>query len=184
MGYKTKIDWCDATWNPVIGCLHGCEYCYARRIAERFGGVTPSEYGKTQVLDSPGLTTAGKPTPYPFGFLPTFHRYKLGELLKWKKPRTITIFVCSMADLFGDWVPDEWIQQVFKACDVALQHRYLFLTKNPGRYRQIADLMPDWEDMYIDHSRAEMLFGATATDDAMMQKAYESDAEWVSIEPI
>ena len=36
MGAKTKIDWCDATWNPVTGCLHGCEYCYARRIAERF----------------------------------------------------------------------------------------------------------------------------------------------------
>ena len=38
MGAKTKIDWCDSTWNPVTGCLHGCEYCYARRIAERFGG--------------------------------------------------------------------------------------------------------------------------------------------------
>lgn len=35
---KTKIDWCDSTWNPVTGCLHGCEYCYARDIAHRFGG--------------------------------------------------------------------------------------------------------------------------------------------------
>ena len=33
---KTKIDWCDSTWNPVTGCLHGCEYCYARGIAKRF----------------------------------------------------------------------------------------------------------------------------------------------------
>ena len=33
---KTKIDWCDSTWNPVTGCLHGCEYCYARGIANRF----------------------------------------------------------------------------------------------------------------------------------------------------
>lgn len=33
---KTKIDWCDSTWNPVTGCLHGCEYCYARAIANRF----------------------------------------------------------------------------------------------------------------------------------------------------
>lgn len=39
MGAKTKIDWCDSTWNPVTGCLHGCAYCYARKIAERFGGV-------------------------------------------------------------------------------------------------------------------------------------------------
>lgn len=36
MSDKTKIDWADATWNPVTGCLHGCEYCYARKIAERF----------------------------------------------------------------------------------------------------------------------------------------------------
>ena len=38
MGKKTKIDWCDSTWNPVTGCLHGCPYCYARGIAERFNG--------------------------------------------------------------------------------------------------------------------------------------------------
>lgn len=43
MGKKTKIDWCDSTWNPVTGCLHGCEYCYARRIAERFGGHPSDE---------------------------------------------------------------------------------------------------------------------------------------------
>ena len=40
---KTKIDWCDSTWNPVTGCLHGCEYCYARNIAHRFGGFTELE---------------------------------------------------------------------------------------------------------------------------------------------
>ena len=43
MGKKTKIDWCDSTWNPVTGCLHGCAYCYARRIAERFGGYPSDE---------------------------------------------------------------------------------------------------------------------------------------------
>lgn len=35
---QNKIDWCDSTWNPITGCLHRCEYCYARGIAERFGG--------------------------------------------------------------------------------------------------------------------------------------------------
>lgn len=39
MSRKTKIDWADSTWNPVTGCRHSCEYCYARKIAERFGGV-------------------------------------------------------------------------------------------------------------------------------------------------
>lgn len=129
MGSKTKIDWCDSTWNPVTGCLHGCEYCYARKIAERFGyHLTDQNVHdlKTPVRKKDAIV------PYPYDFEPTFHRYKLDEPQKWKKPRTI--FVCSMADLFGDWVPDEWIEQVFKACEAAPQHRYLFLTKNPKRY--------------------------------------------------
>ena len=144
MGNKTKIDWCDSTWNPVTGCLHGCEYCYARKIAERFGANQIPIFADYPVLHEPvrctdtyaymrdaGIST-GKIQPYPFGFLPTFHRYKLDEPKHWKKPRNI--FVCSMADMFGEWVPDEWIEQVFAACDAAPWHRYLFLTKNPKRY--------------------------------------------------
>ena len=147
MGKKTKIDWADATWNPVTGCLHGCEYCYARKIAERFGANQMPIFADYPVLREPvrctdtyaymrdaGIST-WKIQPYPFGFLPTFHRYKLDEPQKWKKPRTI--FVCSMADLFGEWVPDEWIAEVFKACEAAPQHRYLFLTKNPKRYMEL-----------------------------------------------
>lgn len=141
---KTKIDWADASWNPVTGCLHGCEYCYARRIAERFGSKQKPESIERSVLNAPMRCTdlysymrmagisQGKVQPYPFDFSPTFHRYKLDEPKHWKKPRTI--FVCSMADLFSEWVPDEWIEQVFEACEAAPQHRYLFLTKNPKRY--------------------------------------------------
>ena len=153
MGSKTKIDWCDSTWNPVTGCLHGCEYCYARRIAERFRAgeiYDPECQCQRHLIERGMLKGTGKPleldypweqknkdgsitnAAYPFGFEPTFHRYKLDEPLRWKKPRTV--FVCSMADLFGEWVPDEWIEQVFKACEAAPQHRYLFLTKNPKRY--------------------------------------------------
>lgn len=146
MGIKTKIDWADATWNPVTGCLHGCEYCYARRIAERFGGFDLERVGGEYsfedgkyILDFPlcKKTKHGKTqvAPYPFGFLPTFHRYKLDEPQRWKKPRTI--FVCSMADLFGEWVPDAWIREVFEACEAAPQHRYLFLTKNSSRYSRL-----------------------------------------------
>lgn len=152
MGNKTKIDWCDATWNPVTGCLHGCEYCYARRIAERFGSVgteinTENGYecdlyegtGENHVLEKPAMREwkSGKITkaPYPFCFDPTFHRYKLDEPQKWKKPRNI--FVCSMADLFGDWVPDAWIDEVLRACEKAPQHRYLFLTKNTDRMNRM-----------------------------------------------
>lgn len=175
MGNKTKISWCDSTWNPVTGCLHGCEYCYAYNIAYRFGSVgteSNSENGydcdlyegtgENQVLDRPALREwkNGKVTkaPYPFCFDPTFHRYKLGEPKRWKKPRNI--FVCSMADLFGDWVPDEWLQEIFEACDKASQHRYMFLTKNPGRYMELPNLLPK-------HRRppnvAEMWFGQSFT---------------------
>lgn len=147
MGQKTKIDWCDSTWNPVTGCEHNCEYCYARGIANRFGGFDHDEDKNPvgtqiaigiQCLDRPkyimrknGLSKA----PYPWFFLPTFHRYLLDQPGKWSEPRTI--FVCSMADLFGAWVPDEWIREVFAACDKAPQHRYLFLTKNPKRFKEL-----------------------------------------------
>lgn len=124
---KTKIDWADMTWNPITGCLHGCEYCYARKIANRFGNKYMPFGNDRNTLDSPVDGDKGI-DPYPFGFEPTFHKYRLGEPAKIKKPQTI--FVCSMADLFGEWVPAEWIQAVFKACESAPQHRYLFLTKN------------------------------------------------------
>ena len=93
MGDKTKIDWCDASWNPVTGCLHGCEYCYARGIAERFGMLYAPELGEpgmegAKKYDSTeGMNTMlelvkpfekyGRKQPYPMGFLPTFHPYRL-----------------------------------------------------------------------------------------------------------
>lgn len=138
---KTKIDWCDSSWNPVVGCLHGCEYCYARDIAKRFSGYDtngdePNPWESTAIeLPEPMTITRknGKQyvAPYPFGFKPTFHRYKLNEYAN-KSGRNI--FVCSMADLFGDWVPDSWLDEVFEACEKAPQHNYLFLTKNVKRY--------------------------------------------------
>ena len=157
MGSKTKIDWADATWNPVTGCLHGCEYCYARRIARRFGDISCDD-GQlhVQAKKVKSYEDAVHSGPYPFGFSPTFHRNILSDPKHWKKPRTI--FVCSMADLFGEWVPDEWIREVFEACEAAPQHRFLFLTKNPGRYCHLerAGIMPKgdnfWFGATFDHS--------------------------------
>lgn len=135
---KTKIDWADMTWNPVTGCLHGCPYCYARKIANRFG--TMMQDHSAYPLDHSGchmVENAFIKNPYPFGFEPTFHAYRLDEPAQ--KTKGCSIFVCSMADLFGKWVPDEWIQDVFKACEAAPQHQYLFLTKNPARYERVLD---------------------------------------------
>lgn len=147
---KTKIEWCDSTWNPVTGCYHDCEYCYARKIATRFAGlgcfsdeniIKQIKVGDKLIhevyMPEYRYTKSGKyqKALYSYGFEPTFHRYRLDEPQKKTKPQTI--FVCSMADLFGAWVPDEWIKAVFEACEKAPQHRYLFLTKNPVRYEQL-----------------------------------------------
>ena len=136
MGDRTKIDWADATWNPVTGCYHDCPYCYARKIAKRFGSGIITGHDHLYDFDKPKKNKDGTICPYPYGFDPTFHRYKLDEPQHWKKPRNI--FVCSMADLFGDWVPDEWIIDVMEACRKAPQHRYLFLTKNGARYTELS----------------------------------------------
>lgn len=198
MGKKTKIDWCDSTWNPVTGCLHGCEYCYARKIAYRFGSVvfeSNTENGyecdlyegtfENHVLNYPALREwkSGRTTkaPYPFCFDPTFHRYLLDEPQHWKKPRTI--FVCSMADLFGDWVPDEWIDSVIKATQQALQHRYLFLTKNPERYAEWLERFETSEISGLCEVN-NCWFGASATNNAELERANRSKALWLSIEPI
>lgn len=188
MGKKTKIDWCDSTWNPVTGCLHSCEYCYARRIAERFGGYPTDtqihELEHAQFVshrNDEGEWNREYKCAYPFSFSPTIHRYRLDEPVRWTKPRTI--FVCSMADLFGEWVPDEWIDEAIKATQQALQHRYLFLTKNPERY---AEWLEHFETGGIDglDEVSNCWFGASASNNAEFERANRSKAIWLSIEPI
>ena len=194
MGYKTKIDWCDSSWNPVTGCNHGCKYCYARRIAERFStAMAMPDFELLVPVDEPHPVYelsepvrhdfhGNKREPYPYGFQPTFHRYKLDEPQHWKKPRTI--FVCSMGDMFGNWVPDEWITEVFRACDAAPRHRYMFLTKNPKRYAELRakGIQPP----------ANSWIGTSVTTDAeakeqtfALSECWNVNANWfVSVEPL
>lgn len=173
---NTRIDWCDSTWNPVTGCKGGCDYCYARSIANRFGGWTTGGVKTTQnffrdppVLDSPLLLErkSGKvvKAPYPFAFTPTFHRYRLEEPLKKRKGQNI--FVGSMADLFGRWVPTKWIVEVLDICREAPQHNYLFLTKFPERYVELDHLalLPHEENFW---------YGATITNAKQMKRAADS----------
>jgi protein gp37 len=179
---KTKIDWADYTWNPVTGCLHGCSYCYARKIANRFGMPQYDNdchvyTGKVKSYDDAVHTGL-----YPWGFAPTFHKYRLDEPQNVKTPQRV--FVCSMADLFGDWVPDSWIEQVFSACEKAPQHQYLFLTKNPKRY---AELAPKREEPFSDN----WWFGTTVTNQSDIDKATVSIMEtpcdmkcFLSMEPL
>lgn len=180
---KTKIDWADATWNPVTGCLHGCEYCYARGIANRFkGGVSRHENKRKDGLHdltAPATVVRGRKcmvAAYPYGFEPTFRRDILDQPSRWTKPRTI--FVCSMADLFGNWVPDEWIEEVINACLAAPQHRYLFLTKNPARYMHLIG------KGIIPEDQQNFWLGSTATVPETEFFWHDTVNTFLSIEPI
>jgi protein gp37 len=183
---KTKIEWCDMTWNPVTGCQNKCVYCYARNIANRFGGTAQTKYARYIAgidgyeIISRHVRDDGSYSSFPFGFKPTFHTYRLDEPTKIKHPQNI--FVCSMADLFGDWVPDEWIKTVFNHCYLAPQHTFLFLTKNPGRYYDVIEYLETDVKNYTEPPG--IFLGATATNYDQLNKAYESPATWISIEPL
>ena len=182
---KTAIEWCDRTWNPVSGCFHDCPYCYARNMTHRFAGYIHN-VGITRAgtpdkplfeLHSPCRTEGGRIAPYPFDFYPTLHRYRLNEPQKIKTPQNI--FVCSMADLFGDWVPDEWVKTVLEACQKAPQHRYIFLTKNYRRYNELRQkgILPLDKNMY---------FGASVTTEKQLKQAclFWNNIDFLSIEPL
>src|SRR5215510_15555588 len=114
MSFQTTIEWTDATWNPIRGCVKvspGCKHCYAETFAERFRGV-------------PGH-------PFEQGFDLRLVPGKLAEPLRWKRPKTV--FVNSMSDLFQDGVPDDYIDAVAKVMETANWHTYQVLTKRPER---------------------------------------------------
>jgi len=122
-----NVDWASWTWNPVTGCEHGCEFCYARDIA---GQASLQKY-------------------YPHGFKPAFHEYRLNAPKNTKVPSESSaeskrVFVCSMADLFGKWVPKEWINAVFDACLESPEWQYIFLTKWPAKYKQLPLVEGAW----------------------------------------
>jgi protein gp37 len=118
MSDKTKIEWSDATWNPVTGCTEvspGCDHCYAKTFAERWRG-TPGHY-------------------FERGFDVQLRPDKLDLPLRWRKPKRI--FVNSMSDLFHDQVPDMYIAQVFAVMALAPRHTFQLLTKRHGRMRSL-----------------------------------------------
>lgn len=126
----TKIEWADATWNPVTGCTKvsaGCHHCYAEAFAERFRGM-------------PGH-------PYEQGFDLRLWPERLGIPLRWTKPRRI--FVNSMSDLFHSGVPDAFIVSVFGVMAGARQHTFLILTKRPQRMRRLLNDEPFLEQIGV-----------------------------------
>jgi protein gp37 len=121
MSDNSKIEWTDATWNPVRGCTEispGCAHCYAKTFAVRFRGV-PAH-------------------PFEYGFDLRLVPEKLGDPIRWSRPKKI--FVNSMSDLFHDGVPDRYIEQVCAVMLAAKWHTYQILTKRADR---MASLLQD-----------------------------------------
>src|SRR5438445_1528946 len=115
---RSKIEWTDATWNPVRGCTKispGCKHCYAELFAERFRGV-------------PGH-------PYEQGFDLRLVPEKLTEPLLWSNPSIV--FVNSMSDLFHHGVPDDYIIAIARVMHTANWHTYQVLTKRSERMQNL-----------------------------------------------
>ncbi len=158
-----QISWAKWSWNPVTGCLHGCKYCYARELA------TKPSYAPY----------------YPVGFEPLFHHERLeapGNTPVPKQaaidPRCKRVFVCSMADLYGKWVPKEWIERVHESCSANPQWDYLMLTKFPSRYLEFSLPATAWLGTSVDEQKR-----VKVAEDAFRQ-IKDVRVKWLSLEPL
>lgn len=150
---KTKIEYCNYTWNPVTGCLHACDYCYARRIALRFWG----------------------------NFAPKFHLERIYEPLKLREPSII--FAVDMGDLFGEWVPSKWIYDVLHVAEKACWHKFIFLTKNPKRLTEFVYPANVWLGVTVDRQkRVEGIKSLLATNAKVKFVSFEPLLENVNLD--
>lgn len=185
---KSKMEFCDFTFNPVTGCRAGCEYCYAAKQAKRFSGDVRINKGSAQLqkdenglytLEEPFKNQNGKVIPDPVGFEPIMHRYRMAMPAQKKKPANI--YVCSLGDLFGAWVPHSWIEEVFKACDAAPWHNYLFMTRYPQRYEFMSSMSQ------LPRSR-NFWYGTTVTRNADLDRIAllprKQHNQFINIEPL
>lgn len=129
MATTSKIEWTQATWNPVTGCDRmsaGCDNCYALTLANRLKAMGAAKYQ----LD-------GNPVTSGPGFAVTTHPSALKQPLKWRSPRLV--FVNSMSDLFHAKVPKAFVREVFAVIAKTPQHTYQLLTKRSTRALRMAD---------------------------------------------
>ena len=174
---KTRIEWAKNpdgsqgyTWNPTTGCLNGCAYCYARKLAN--GRLRSLYQHNTNVVFREGLPTPDYSNP----FYPRFWENRLYEPSYIRKPSGI--FVVDMGDLFGDWIPEEWQRRIFQIFNDNRQHRFYLLTKQP---QNLVKWSPFPDNCFV---------GVTATNAKMVEEAgfwlweVEAKVKFVSFEPL
>jgi protein gp37 len=162
-GGNENIEWALWSWNPVTGCLHNCPYCYARDIATLgpTANAFPNGFTPTFV---PSRLKAPQNTPFPAEKAAAWMGHK-------------NVFVCSMADLFGGWVPREWIEAVLAEVRAAPQWNFLFLTKFPVRMAEFDFPGNAWVGTTVDCqarvANAERAF-----------RKVRAGVKWLSVEPL
>jgi len=158
----------DTSWNPITGCLHWCQYCWARDVALN------SSYFK-------------RSRRYSDGFVPQINN----DVFRMKFKRGV-IFVCDMGDIFSPEVQSSWIQRVFNHISNFPNTYFLFLTKNPSRFKEFLDKVPhnailgttletNKDDLYAEYH----ISGAPLPSERYMaMKEIDWPLKFVSIEPI
>jgi len=130
MGFGSKIEWTESTWNPVTGCTKvssGCRHCYAETMANRLKAMGQLNYAN--------------------GFKVTLQPHMLEVPLRWKRPQMV--FVNSMSDLFHESIPPDYIQRVFQAMQRASWHTFQVLTKRAIRLEEIAPSLPWSQNIWM-----------------------------------
>lgn len=180
-GGNRGIEWTDFTWNPIGGCQHACRWempdgsvarCYAESVAE-------------------GVARAA----YPQGFGAHYwNPQRLDEPDRFKAPARI--FVDSMSDLMGAWVPDDQVAMVLDAIEWSSWHQFQMLTKAPGRLLKFTNLIP--ENLWVGVSMPPSFFmGHRLTPDQQarymaktmgvfeeLRELLPNNVLWLSLEPL
>lgn len=117
--HKTKIEWCDYTWNPIVGCENNCWYCYAKKINDRFKFV--EDFGRPEFFPE-------RVTEFKVPALPK-KRNRIAQLISPDKP---VVFVCSMGDVFGCGF--NAFVAVFRVIKNNPEVNFMLLTKEPKGY--------------------------------------------------
>lgn len=173
----TKIEWCDETINPIIGCTKisaGCANCYAEKMATRLKHIP------TTGLRYMEATEHGKWTGKMM-FVPS----EFEKPYAWKSPRRI--FVGSMGDIFHENVPMLWLDELMLTIKDNPHHTFMLLTKRANRMQfYLSSWLKDWSENVIDN----LWIGVTVENQAMADERIPlllntpAAVRFVSVEPM
>ena len=176
---KTKIEWAQNpngtpvyTWNPITGCLNGCDYCYARKLA--------NTRLRSRYLANHTWTTEEVPHSVPALLDPFYPRFWEDRVKQMSLYTGVGkgIFTCDMSDLFGIGIPIEWTNKVLFAINLNRRNRFYLLTKQPQNLQKFS---PFPHNCWVGVSATDT-WGFDCAFRALMQ--IQSKVKFISFEPL